>query len=333
MWRSSTRIGSRHPLDRPHPPQRWSRRRGVLGVFAAFAAVGFVAAYIGPTGVALSQANAEERQPITLYSSTLGDVQSLQIERAADGAATAPVGLDRGGYTVYVTPKPTPTPEPVGRGGTGVLVVQSELGAAVRLSRSRHRAGHRLRDGSRTRLGRRSVRLPRRAVEQGVRLARERVQRRQRRVRHPAVPARQQDGQRRRRLGDQPGDADHVGSRLHRRPLRHPVRRVGALRVASAGTEPHAAVEPSTLRGARRRGIRSAPGRLEAHRDASRRRLDRAARLGRSGRQGLRLPGVRSRRSSPASRTSSCGARTACWATRPISPRAAIGTRTAGGSA
>ena len=85
----------------------------MLGVFAAFAAVGFVAAYIGPTGVALSQANAEERQPITLYSSTLGDVQSLQIERAADGAETAAVGLDRGGYTVYVTPTPTPTPEPV----------------------------------------------------------------------------------------------------------------------------------------------------------------------------------------------------------------------------
>ena len=103
------RRGSRHPL----PLSAWSRRRGVLGVFAAFAAVGFVAAYIGPTGVALSQANAEERQPITLYSSTLGDVQSLQIERAADGAETAAVGLDRGGYTVYVTPTPTPTPEPV----------------------------------------------------------------------------------------------------------------------------------------------------------------------------------------------------------------------------
>lgn len=89
--------------------QRWSRRRGVLGAFAAFAAVGFVVAYVGPTGVALSQAKAEERQPITLYSSTLGDAQSLQME----GAATAAVELDRSGYTVYVTPTPTPTPEPV----------------------------------------------------------------------------------------------------------------------------------------------------------------------------------------------------------------------------
>jgi hypothetical protein len=81
----------------------------VLGVFAAFAAIGFVAAYIGPTGVALSEANAEERPPITLYSSTLGDAQNLRVEQAAAAA----VDLDRGGYTVYVTPKPTPTPEPV----------------------------------------------------------------------------------------------------------------------------------------------------------------------------------------------------------------------------
>jgi hypothetical protein len=85
----------------------------VLGVFAAFAAIGFVAAYIGPTGVALSEANAEERPPITLYSSTLVDAQNLRVEQAAGGAATAAVDLDRSGYTVYVTPKPTPTPEPV----------------------------------------------------------------------------------------------------------------------------------------------------------------------------------------------------------------------------
>ena len=130
------------------PAQRWSRRRGVLGVFAAFAAVGFVAAYIGPTGVALSQANAEERQPITLYSSTLGDVQSLQIERAADGAETAAVGLDRGGYTVYVTPTPTPTPEPVVAEASESSSSTPSWAPAVRHSRSRHRAGHRVRDGA-----------------------------------------------------------------------------------------------------------------------------------------------------------------------------------------
>lgn len=84
----------------------------MLGVFAAFAAVGFVAAYIGPTGAALSQASAEERAPITLYSSTLGDAQRLLLQADVDGAATAAVDLDRSGYTVYVTPKPTPTPTP-----------------------------------------------------------------------------------------------------------------------------------------------------------------------------------------------------------------------------
>lgn len=91
---------------------RWSRRRGVLGVFAAFAAVGFVAAYIGPTGVALSQASAVERPPITLYSSTLGDAQTMLTGHAADDVQAAAVDLDRDGYTVYVTPKPTPTPTP-----------------------------------------------------------------------------------------------------------------------------------------------------------------------------------------------------------------------------
>ena len=94
------------------PPQRWSRRRGVLGVFAAFAAVGFVAAYIGPTGSALSQASAQERAPITLYSSTLGDAQRLLLQASVEGAAVAAVDLDRSGYTVYVAPKPTPTPTP-----------------------------------------------------------------------------------------------------------------------------------------------------------------------------------------------------------------------------
>jgi hypothetical protein len=93
------------------PTARWSRRRGVLGVFAAFAAIGFVAAYIGPTGVALSEASAVENVPITLYSSTLTDAQTLRVERAVDADAGAAT-LDRGNYIVYVTPKPTPTPTP-----------------------------------------------------------------------------------------------------------------------------------------------------------------------------------------------------------------------------
>ncbi|WP_345802780.1 lytic transglycosylase domain-containing protein [Microbacterium sp. AZCO] len=81
-----------------------------MGVFAAVAALGFVAAYIGPLGNALSEAKAEEAVPVTLYATGLGDVQTLELA-ASDGEAE-PAALDRGGYTVYVTPKPTPTAAP-----------------------------------------------------------------------------------------------------------------------------------------------------------------------------------------------------------------------------
>ena len=70
--------------------------------------MGFAASYIGPTGSALSQAKADEPVPVTLYATGLGDIQSLELA-AGDGEPQA-AGLDRGGYTVYVTPKPTPTP-------------------------------------------------------------------------------------------------------------------------------------------------------------------------------------------------------------------------------
>lgn len=80
-----------------------------MGAFAAFAAVAFAAAWLGPTGAALTRANAEEVPPISLYASTLGDVQSI---RAVDDGEDAGPALDRSSYTVYVTPTPTPTPTP-----------------------------------------------------------------------------------------------------------------------------------------------------------------------------------------------------------------------------
>jgi hypothetical protein len=83
----------------------------VLGVFAAFAAVGFVAAYVGPTGMALSGANAEEGATVSLYASSIGDVQTFASDAASEGDDTR--ALDRGGYTVYVKPKPKPAPKPV----------------------------------------------------------------------------------------------------------------------------------------------------------------------------------------------------------------------------
>jgi hypothetical protein len=81
-----------------------------MSVFAAFAVVGFAAAYIGPTGAALTQASASEAAPISLYSSVLGDVQTVTISAAAEREFEE--GLDRDSYSVYVTPSPTPTPTP-----------------------------------------------------------------------------------------------------------------------------------------------------------------------------------------------------------------------------
>ena len=59
-------------------------------------------------------------------------------------------------------------------------------------------------------------------------------------LRHPAGPARLQDGLRRRRLGDQPGHPDPLGSRLHRGPLRLARAAPGATARATAGTGPRA---------------------------------------------------------------------------------------------
>ncbi|HWS49793.1 MAG TPA: lytic transglycosylase domain-containing protein [Microbacterium sp.] len=97
---------------------RWSRRRGVVGVFAAFAAVGFAAAYIGPAGLVMSQASAEENVPISLYASSLGDVQIVEADDAAEPTEVDDLG--RSGYSVYVKPKPTPTPtaQPKGTGAS-----------------------------------------------------------------------------------------------------------------------------------------------------------------------------------------------------------------------
>ncbi|MET0734597.1 MAG: lytic transglycosylase domain-containing protein [Microbacterium sp.] len=96
------------------PATRWSRRRGVLGVFAAFAAVGFVVAYAGPTGMAIAEANAEEQT--SLYAESLQDVQTREGD---DSVAPAPIELDRGGYSVYVKPKPVPVAPAATGGGTG----------------------------------------------------------------------------------------------------------------------------------------------------------------------------------------------------------------------
>lgn len=117
-----TRRAHRHATESqasvvvPTPPRaasaatpRWSRRRGVVGIFAAFCALAFVAAYVGPTGAALAEAGAADAEAsISLYGTSVDDTQSLVTAPLEEGAA--PAALERGNYTVYVTPKPTPTP-------------------------------------------------------------------------------------------------------------------------------------------------------------------------------------------------------------------------------
>ncbi|MCU4672550.1 transglycosylase SLT domain-containing protein [Microbacterium fluvii] len=102
-----TAVSRRHPS--PPRTARWSRRRGVLGVFAALAAMGFVAASVGPTGMALADA-APDDAAVTLYASTIDDAQSMEGDPAAEAE---PTDLDRAGYSVYVKPTPTPTPTAV----------------------------------------------------------------------------------------------------------------------------------------------------------------------------------------------------------------------------
>ncbi|MFS0893609.1 transglycosylase SLT domain-containing protein [Microbacterium sp. 179-I 3D3 NHS] len=93
----SARTGSR----------RWSRRRGVVGVFSALAVVGFAGAMVAPTGVALADPPPAEASE-SAYSAALEDTQNLTV--TVEGAEIAPV--QRGSFSVYVTPKPTPPPAP-----------------------------------------------------------------------------------------------------------------------------------------------------------------------------------------------------------------------------
>ena len=87
--------------------RRWSRRRGVVGVFSSLAVVGFAAAIVAPTGVALADP-PEQEAPDSAYAVALEDTQNLTV--TVEGAQITPV--ERGSFEVYVTPKPTPTPEP-----------------------------------------------------------------------------------------------------------------------------------------------------------------------------------------------------------------------------
>jgi hypothetical protein len=78
-----------------------------MSVFAAFAVLGFGAAYVGPLGASLTpKANAEVTEPVTLYASAVDDAQSLDVTAAVDDDSVTV--LDRDSYIAYVKPKPKP---------------------------------------------------------------------------------------------------------------------------------------------------------------------------------------------------------------------------------
>lgn len=87
--------------------RKGTARRGVVGVAAALAVVGFAGAMVAPTGMALA-APVKPDAPDTAYSAALADAQNITVQ--VEGAEIAPV--ERGTFSVYVTPKPEPTPEP-----------------------------------------------------------------------------------------------------------------------------------------------------------------------------------------------------------------------------
>ncbi|MFS0852214.1 transglycosylase SLT domain-containing protein [Microbacterium sp. 179-I 3D4 NHS] len=87
--------------------RRWSRRRGVAGVFSSLAVVGFAAAMVAPTAVALADP-PETDEPESAYSVALADTQNITV--TVEGATIAPV--ERGTFEIYVKPKPPPPPAP-----------------------------------------------------------------------------------------------------------------------------------------------------------------------------------------------------------------------------
>ncbi|MDD7962730.1 transglycosylase SLT domain-containing protein [Microbacterium thalli] len=87
---------------------RWSRRRGVVAVFAALAAAGMAGGALAPLGSSLAVAQEKPAEVVSLWAASRGDAQALPNAAQPDAA----VALDRSGFTVYVTPKPTPTPTP-----------------------------------------------------------------------------------------------------------------------------------------------------------------------------------------------------------------------------
>ena len=104
------------PAPRARTAGKGTRRRGAAAVVSAVAVVGFSAAMVAPTGMALSVPPAQAATE-SVYAAALDDTQNLTV--SVSGAEITP--LERGTFSVYVTPKPVPTqtPKPASSGGGG----------------------------------------------------------------------------------------------------------------------------------------------------------------------------------------------------------------------
>lgn len=87
--------------------QRTPVRRRATAMLAGLAVVGFSAAMIAPTGMAVADPAATTSTE-TAFSLAAEDTQSITV--SVEGAEIAPIA--RGSFEVYVKPKPKPKPKP-----------------------------------------------------------------------------------------------------------------------------------------------------------------------------------------------------------------------------
>ncbi|MFE6733763.1 transglycosylase SLT domain-containing protein [Microbacterium sp. NPDC057650] len=86
--------------------RRSKARRPIAAVVASMAVVGFSAALLAPTGMAVADPSSTAEDAVTAYSLAEQEGQNLTVTVA--GADVAPA--TRGTFEVYVKPKPKPKP-------------------------------------------------------------------------------------------------------------------------------------------------------------------------------------------------------------------------------
>lgn len=79
-------------------------RRRASSVLAGLAVIGFSAAMMAPTGMAMADPQSTAENAVTTYSLAAADTQSITV--SVEGTDIAPVV--RSGFEVYVKPKPKP---------------------------------------------------------------------------------------------------------------------------------------------------------------------------------------------------------------------------------